>query len=146
MGIVKEFRDFAVRGSVVDMAVGIIIGAAFGKVVSSMVNDVLMPPLGRLVGGVDFKDLFINLTPDKGPFESLADAKASGAATVNYGAFINELISFSIVALAVFLLVKGINAARQLAERERPAPPPAPVLSPEAKLLTEIRDSLRARA
>lgn len=145
MGFIKEFRDFAVRGSVVDMAVGIIIGAAFGKVVASVVNDVMMPPIGTLLGGSDFKDLFVNLSKDKGPFETLADAKAAGAATVNYGTFINEVINFTIVALAVFVLVKVINTARKVAEREKAAAPvPTPAPSAEVKLLTEIRDSLRA--
>ena len=101
MGLIKEFKEFALRGNVIDMAVGIIIGAAFGRIVSSMVSDVIMPPIGKLMGGVDFKDKFISLSPDKGPFESLKAAKDAGAATLNYGVFINEVIYFVIVAFAV---------------------------------------------
>jgi large conductance mechanosensitive channel len=142
--ILKEFRDFAVKGNVVDMAVGIIIGAAFGRIVSSMVNDVMMPPIGKLLGGVDFKDYYVLLSHDKGPFQTLKEAKDAGAATLNYGVFVNEVINFVIVAFAVFLLVKAVNTARRLAEREKAAaPPPAP--SAEVMLLTEIRDSLRSR-
>jgi len=112
----KEFRDFAMRGNVVDLAVGIIIGAAFGKIVTSLVNDVLMPPLGLILGKVDFSSLFIDLS-GKG-YGSLAEAKAAGAATLNYGVFINNIIDFVIVAFAVFLLVRGINQLHR-------APPPA---------------------
>jgi large conductance mechanosensitive channel len=147
MGLIKEFREFAVRGNVIDMAVGIIIGAAFGKIVSSMVQDVMMPPIGKLVGNVDFSNLFINLSRDKGPFPSLAEAKAAGAATLNYGLFINEVINFVIVAFAVFLLIKGINTLRRKMERQKeltPAPPPAPTV--DQQLLAEIRDAIRARA
>jgi len=144
MGIVKEFKEFALRGNVVDMAVGIIIGAAFGKIVSSMVNDVLMPPIGKLMGGVDFSNHFVNLSTDKGPFATLAEAKTAGAATMNYGVFINEIINFTIVAFAVFLLIKGINTARRRFEREQESgPPAAPTV--DQTLLTEIRDALRAR-
>ena len=105
--MVKEFKSFIMRGNVVDMAVGIIIGAAFGKIVSSLVNDVLMPPLGRILGNVDFSSLFINLS-DK-HYESLAAAKAAGAATLNYGLFINTILDFVIVAFAIFLLVKAVG-------------------------------------
>jgi len=103
----KEFRDFAMRGNVVDLAVGIIIGAAFGKIVTSLVNDILMPPLGVVLGKVDFSNLFINLSAAH--YDSVAAAKAAGAATINYGAFINNIIDFVIVAFAVFLLVKQMN-------------------------------------
>jgi large conductance mechanosensitive channel len=103
----KEFRDFAMRGNVIDLAVGIIIGAAFGKIVTSLVNDILMPPLGVLLGKVDFSNLFIDLSSKH--YDSLADAKAAGAATVNYGIFINNIIDFIIVAFAVFLLVRQMN-------------------------------------
>jgi large conductance mechanosensitive channel len=114
----KEFRDFAMRGNVLDLAIGVIIGAAFGRIVTSLVNDILMPPLGVVLGRVDFSNLFFSLS-DK-HFNSLADAKAAGAATVNYGMFINNIIDFLIVAFAVFLLVKQIN-------RFMPKPPePAP--------------------
>lgn len=103
----KEFRDFAMRGNVIDLAVGLIIGAAFGKIVTSLVADILMPPLGVFLGKVDFSNLFINLS-DK-PYGSLAEAKAAGAATINYGLFINNIIDFAIVAFAVFLLVRQVN-------------------------------------
>lgn len=105
--MLKEFKEFAMRGNVMDMAVGIIIGAAFGKIVSSAVDDILMPPLGRLLGHVDFSNLFLNLG-DK-TFESLAAAKAAGAPTLNYGVFFNTIINFLIVAFAVFLLVRMVN-------------------------------------
>ena len=117
--MLKEFKEFAMRGNVLDMAVGIIIGAAFGKIVSSAVDDILMPPLGRLLGRVDFSSLFINLS-DKS-FETLAAAKAAGAPTLNYGIFLNTIINFLIVAFAVFLLVRTVN--RWVA---KPAPAAAP--------------------
>ena len=103
----KEFRDFAMRGNVIDLAVGIIIGAAFGKIVTSLVNDILMPPIGILLGKVDFSNLFINLSGKD--YGSLTEAKAAGAATINYGLFINNIIDFVIVAFAVFLLVRQVN-------------------------------------
>lgn len=105
--MLKEFRDFAMRGNVVDLAVGFIIGAAFGKIVTSLVNDILMPPIGLLLGKVDFSSLFINLSGTH--YDSIAAAKAAGAATLNYGVFINTLINFIIVAFAVFLLVRQVN-------------------------------------
>ena len=105
--MLKEFKEFAMRGSVLDLAVGVIIGAAFGKVVSSLVEDVLMPPIGRLLGHVNFSDLFLNLSGTS--YASLADAKAHGAATLNYGIFLNTIINFVIVAFAVFLLVRAVN-------------------------------------
>jgi large conductance mechanosensitive channel len=115
--MIKEFKEFAMRGNVLDMAVGIIIGAAFGQIVTSFVQDVLMPPIGRLVGHVDFSNLFVDLT-DK-HFDTLAAAKAAGAATLNYGVFLNTIINFLIVAFAVFLLVRQVN-------RLMPKPAPAP--------------------
>jgi large conductance mechanosensitive channel len=120
----KEFREFAVKGNVVDMAVGIIIGAAFGSIVKSLVSDVIMPPIGLLLGNVDFTNLFVVLkdAAGTGPYGSLADAQAAGAVTINYGVFINTIISFLIVAFAVFLLVKNINRLK----REQEAPPAAP--------------------
>jgi len=105
--VLKAFKEFAMRGNVLDMAVGIIIGAAFGKIVSSLVDDVLMPPIGRLLGSVDFSGLFINLSSKS--YETLADAKKAGAATLNYGLFINTVINFLIVAFAVFILVQQVN-------------------------------------
>ncbi len=140
MKIFKEFRDFAVKGNVVDMAVGIIIGGAFGGIVNSLVQDVIMPPIGKLMKGVDFSNLFVVL--GEGQFDSLAAAKAAGVATLNYGLFINALINFVIVAIAVFMLVKAVNAAKKK-EAAKPAAPPAP--SAEEKLLGEIRDILKAK-
>jgi large conductance mechanosensitive channel len=110
----EEFKEFIMRGSVVDMAIGIIIGAAFTSVVQSLVNDILMPPIGRLLGGVDFSGLFINLGP--GDYETLAQAQEAGAATINYGLFINAVLSFLIVALVVFLMVKAFNRMRKAEE------------------------------
>src|SRR3954465_10624858 len=110
MGMLKEFKEFAMKGNVVDLAVGVIIGAAFGKIVTSMVSDILMPPIGKVMGGVNFSDLFINLDPSKGAFASLKAAKDAGAAVIAYGAFINNIIDFIIVAFCIFLVVKGINA------------------------------------
>lgn len=140
--MLKEFREFAIRGNVVDMAVGLIIGAAFGTIVTSLVNDVIMPPVGLMLGGVDFANLFVVLKDGAkaaGPYATLADAKAASAVTLNIGVFINAIISFTIVAFAVFLVIKGVNAAR----REPPAAPPAP--TPSEQLLAEIRDLLKAR-
>ena len=117
--MLKEFRDFAMRSNVVDFAVGIIIGAAFGRIVASLVNDILMPPIGILLGNVDFSNLFYSLSG--GQFGSLAAAKAAGAATINYGIFINTVIEFVIVAFAVFLLVRGLN---RLARKPKPAAAP----------------------
>ena len=119
MSMIKEFRDFAMRGNVVDMAVGVILGAAFGKVVSSVVNDMLMPPIGKLVGNVDFSSLFLDLSG--GGHASLEAAKAAGAATINYGLFINTLIDFVIVAFAIFLLVRTMNRLKK--KEEAPAAP-----------------------
>jgi large conductance mechanosensitive channel len=140
--MLKEFKAFALKGNVLDMAVGIIIGAAFGTVVQSLVNDVLMPPIGILLGGVDFGDLFITLrtgaTP--GPYVTLAAARDAGAVTVNYGQFLNAVISFIIVAFAVFMLVKSFNKLKT-AEAAAPAAPPPP--APDVVLLGEIRDLLK---
>jgi len=110
----KEFKEFAVKGNVIDMAVGIIIGAAFGKIVSSFVNDILMPPIGLLLGKVDFSSLFLNLSGKS--YDSLAGAKAEGAATVNYGLFLNTVIDFIIVAFAIFLMVRQINRLKRQPE------------------------------
>ena len=117
--MLKEFKEFAMRGNVLDLAVGVIIGGAFGKIVSSLVEDVIMPPIGRLLGPVNFSDLFINLSGKS--YETLKDAKAASAATLNYGLFLNTVINFMIVAFCVFLLVKQVN--RFVA---KPAPAPAP--------------------
>jgi large conductance mechanosensitive channel len=120
----KEFKEFALKGNVVDMAVGIIIGAAFGTIVNSLVSDIIMPPIGLILGKVDFSSLFIVLKEGKvaGPYHSLVVAKAAGAVTMNYGAFINTIVSFLIVAFAVFLVVRNVNKLR----REKETPPVAP--------------------
>jgi len=121
----KEFKEFAMRGNVLDMAVGIIIGAAFGRIINSAVEDMIMPPLGKLIGGVDFSGLFVALSAEQYP--TLAAAKAAGAATLNYGIFLNTVINFLIVAFAVFLLIKGMN---QLKRKEAAAPTPTPTSKP----------------
>ena len=115
MSVLREFREFAVRGNVIDMAVGIIIGAAFGGIVSSLVDDIIMPPIGLILGGVSFDDLFLVLRPGDpaAPYMTLADAKTAGAVTMNYGVFINRMVTFVIVAFAVFLLVRAINRLRR---------------------------------
>ena len=140
MAMMQEFKEFAMRGNVADMAVGIIIGAAFGKIVSSLVKDVIMPPIGKVMGGVDFSNLFIN--HGEGEYASLEAAKEAGAATINYGLFVNTVIDFTIVAFAVFLLIKGLNSMKREEEEApaEPAPPPR-----REVLLEEIRDLLKAR-
>jgi len=122
--MLKEFREFALRGNVLDMAVGIIIGAAFGTIVNSLVQDVIMPPIGLLLGNVDFSNIFIVLKEGKvaGPYASVAAAKSAGAVTINFGVFVNTIITFLIVAFAVFLLIRTINRLR----RQEEAPPPVP--------------------
>ncbi|NNC77240.1 MAG: large conductance mechanosensitive channel protein MscL [Woeseiaceae bacterium] len=138
--MLKEFKDFAMRGNVVDMAVGIIIGAAFGKIVSSLVKDVIMPPIGKMMGNVDFSNLFVNLGDTA--YESLAAAQEAGAPTINYGVFLNTVLDFVIVAFAIFMVIRGLNKMKKQ-EEEKPAEPPKP--SDEVVLLTEIRDSLKNR-
>jgi large conductance mechanosensitive channel len=132
----REFRDFAVRGNVVDLAVGLILGAAFTTIVNSLVNDVIMPPIGLLLGGIDFTDFFITIKG--GSFPTVAAAKAGGAVTINYGLFINAIIKFVIVAFAVFLLVKQINRLKL------DLGPGAPAATKTEALLEEIRDLLKA--
>jgi large conductance mechanosensitive channel len=117
--MLKEFKEFAMRGNVLDMAIGIIMGAAFGKIITSLVNDIVMPPIGLLLGKVDFSNLFINLSAK--PYVKLAEAKAAGAATINYGLFVNTVLDFIIVAFAIFLLVKQINLMKRQKE-EVPVP------------------------
>ena len=138
--MLKEFREFAVKGNVVDMAVGIIIGAAFGKIVDSLVKDMIMPPIGLLLGKVDFSNLFVVLKEgaQAGPYHSVDAAQKAGAVTFNYGLFINTCISFTIVAFAVFLLIRAINRLKKQEEAKPPAAPPEEVV-----LLREIRDSLK---
>ncbi len=138
--MLNEFKQFAMRGNVVDMAVGIIIGAAFGKIVSSLVNDVIMPPIGLLMGGVDFSNLFVNL--GEGTFASLAAAEEAGAPIIKYGVFINTVLDFVIVAFAIFMVVRGMNKMKKKEEEAPKAPPEPPA---EEKLLTEIRDLLKQR-
>jgi large conductance mechanosensitive channel len=146
--VLKEFKEFAVKGNVLDMAVGIIIGAAFGTIVKSLVDDILMPPIGLLLGGVDFTDLFLTLKAGSvaGPYATLAVAREAGAVTINYGVFINGLISFLIVAFAVFMIVKSFNKLKKAEEAAPAAPPPPPEPTAEEKLLAEIRDLLKAQA
>ncbi len=141
----NEFKEFAIKGNVVDMAVGIIIGAAFGTIVTALVEGILMPPIGLLLGGVDFSDIFTVLQQGDpaGPYASLAAAEAAGAVTMNWGAFINTLISFLIIAFAVFLFVKWINNLKKMTERKVADEAPAPELSADQQLLTEIRDLLK---
>ena len=143
----KEFREFAVKGNAIDLAVGLIIGAAFGRIVTSLVEQIIMPPIGLLLGGVDFSNLFSVLkegTP-AGPYESLAAATAAGAVVMAWGAFLNTLISFLIVAFSVFLLVKWVNRLQRAVTREVAEAPAAPELTADQQLLTEIRDALRTR-
>jgi large conductance mechanosensitive channel len=138
--IVKEFKEFAMRGSVVDLAVGLVIGSAFGAIVTSFVRDIIMPPIGKITGGVNFKDLFINLDPAKTPqVHSLAEAQNAHAAVIAYGQFLSTVVDFLIIAACIFLVVKMMNRLR------RPAAPAPPAPSREAELLTEIRDLLKAR-
>ena len=132
MSMVKEFKEFAMRGNVVDMAVGIVIGAAFGKIVSSFVNDVLMPPIGMLLGGVDFSELMITLKDAVGE---------TPAVVLKYGVFVNTVLDFLIIAFAIFMVIKGMNA---LKKKEEAAPPAPPKPSKEEVLLTEIRDALKS--
>ncbi len=138
MSMMSEFKDFAMRGNVMDMAVGIVIGGAFGKIVSSFVSDILMPPIGKLMGGVDFTQLFINLSDTT--YASLAAAQEAGAPTLNYGNFIQTTLDFIIIAFAIFMVIKAMNSMKKK-EEEAPAEPDKP--SDEVLLLQEIRDSLK---
>jgi large conductance mechanosensitive channel len=139
-GFFQEFKEFAMRGNVVDLAVGLVIGAAFGTIVTSLVNDVIMPPIGLVMGNVDFSDLFINLSGQE--YASLAAAREAGAPVIAYGAFINAVINFVIVAFAIFLVIKGMNRLRRQQEQ---APEETPVPPRQETLLEEIRDLLKAR-
>ena len=134
----SEFKKFAMRGNVIDLAIGVVIGAAFGAIVASLVRDIIMPPIGWAMGGIDFSNFFVTL---KGPAAAtLAEAQKAGAVTINYGLFINTIINFLIVALALFLLIRAIN-------RLQAKPPEAPAAPPEdVALLREIRDLLKARS
>jgi large conductance mechanosensitive channel len=136
----QEFKDFIVKGNAFDLAVGVIIGGVFGAVVTSLVGDILMPPVGTILGGADFSNLFVTLkdgATTAGPYVSIAAAKEAGAVTLNYGAFINTLVNLVIVGFVLFMLVKGVNAAR------KPAPAPPAETSEDIVLLREIRDALK---
>ena len=148
MSMLQEFKAFALRGNVMDMAVGVIIGGAFGKIVASVVNDIIMPPIGKMMGGVNFADLFINLDPDKmaadgSAITSLVQAKEAGAAVIAYGQFINVVIDFTILAFCIFMMVRTMNKLKAKPAPAAPAAPPAP--SKEEVLLGEIRDILKAK-
>jgi large conductance mechanosensitive channel len=145
--MLREFKEFAIKGNMLDMAVGIIIGAAFGTIVTSLVNDVIMPPIGLALGNVDFSQLHLVLQQGDpaGPYATLAAAQEAGAVTLNWGAFINAILSFLIVALAVFFVVRSFNKLRAQ-EEEAPVEEAPPEPSAEEKLLGEIRDLLKARA
>lgn len=138
--MLKEFKEFAMKGNMLDMAVGIVIGAAFGKIIESLVKDVIMPPIGLLMGGVDFSNMFAVLKQgkDAGPYATVELAQKAGAVTWNYGVFINTIIAFLIVAFAIFMLIKAVNKAKKA------EPPPAPAAPAEdVVLLREIRDALK---
>src|SRR5690606_17560592 len=141
--MLREFKEFAMRGNVVDMAVGIIIGAAFGRIVTSLVNDIIMPPIGLLMGNMDFSNLFLAL--DGESYASLAAAETAGAPVLKYGLFINNVLDFVIAAFAIFMVIRGMNKLRRKQEGQ-PTEEPAPAApSAEVQLLTEIRDALRTR-
>lgn len=135
--MLKEFKEFAIKGNVVDLAVGVIIGAAFGAIVSSLVSDIIMPPIGWVMGGVDFSNYYVNLSGTT--YASLAEAQKAGAPTINYGVFLNKVINFLIVSFSIFMVVKQINRFKK-AEEAKPSEPPA-----QEKLLAEIRDILKAK-
>jgi large conductance mechanosensitive channel len=138
MSYMQEFKEFAMRGNVVDLAVGVVIGGAFGKIVSSLVQDVIMPPLGAIMGGVDFKQLYVNLSSQG--FETLAEAEKAGVPLIKYGVFIQSIVDFAIIAFAIFMVVKGINKLQRQEETAPAAPPPTPE---DVVLLREIRDALK---
>lgn len=138
MGLTQEFREFAVKGNAIDLAVGVVLGAAFGRIVTSLVDDLLMPPFGYMLGGVDFTNLFWTLGPKEYP--SLEAAKEAGAATINYGNFIQSIVSFLLVAIALFLFIRTMNRLRR--EKEEPAVAATPE---DVVLLREIRDALTVR-
>lgn len=149
--MLKEFREFAVKGNMIDLAVGIAIGAAFGAIVNSLVNDMLMPPLGALIGGMDFSNFFLVIKDGQpaGPYDTVKAANDAGAVALRYGLFLNAMINFLVVAFALFFVVKAVNKLRTLAERDKKAaeeaapPPPTPE---DVVLLTEIRDLLKQRS
>ena len=140
--MLKEFRAFIMRGNVLDLAVAVVIGGAFGAIVTSFVNDILMPPIGLLLGGMDFSNLLLDLSGEG--YETLADAQEAGAATLNYGLFLNTVINFLIVAFAIFMVLRVVKRVQErIARREAEAAPAPPEPSAEEKLLAEIRDLLK---
>jgi len=145
MSMLQEFKEFALKGNVVDLAVGIIIGAAFTAIVSSLVDDVIMPPLGVLLGGIDFSDKYIQLTNWDQSYPSLTAARDAGTAVIAYGNFINAVIKFLIVAFALFIVIKQVNNIKRLTERKVTEEPKAPEVPADVALLTEIRDLLKGR-
>ena len=140
MGFIKEFKEFAVKGNVMDMAVGVIIGGAFGKIVTSLVGDVLMPVISLATGGMDFTNLFVNLSDDV-KYKTLAEAQEAGASVFAYGTFIQNIIDFIIIAFCIFLMIKAMNKLK----KEEPAAPEAPAGPTQEELLTEIRDLLKTK-
>ena len=141
--MLREFKEFAMRGNVLDLAIGVIIGAAFGAIVSSIVDDIFMPMIGLVIGGIDFSNLFVVLSnPDNVAVPSIAAAKAAGVSTLNVGLFINAVVKFTIIAFVLFMVVKGINSLKREAAKEPVQTTPAP--TKEEILLTEIRDALRS--
>ncbi|MBQ3698951.1 MAG: large conductance mechanosensitive channel protein MscL [Prevotella sp.] len=139
MGFISEFKEFAMKGNVMDMAVGVIIGGAFGKIVSSLVDDVLMPLISTVTGGISFTDLFVTL--GDGTYKTLAEAKEAGAAVLAYGQFIQNVIDFLIIAFCIFLMIKGMNQLSR--KKEEPEAPAAPAGPTQEELLAEIRDLLK---
>ena len=140
MGFIKEFKEFAMKGNVMDMAVGVIIGGAFGKIVTSLVNDVLMPLISTVTGGISFTDLFVNLSDDT-KYKTLAEAQEAGASVFAYGAFIQKILDFIIIAFCIFMMIKAMN---KLKKKEEPAPE-APKGPTQEELLAEIRDLLKTK-
>ena len=142
MGFIKEFKEFAMKGNVMDMAVGVIIGGAFGKIVTSLVNDILMPIISLATGGMDFTNMFVNLSDDV-KYKTLAEAQEAGASVFAYGTFIQNIIDFLIVAFCVFMMIKGMNKLTKKKEEPKPAEPEAPKGPTQEELLAEIRDLLK---
>ena len=145
--MLKEFKEFAAKGNMLDMAVGIVIGAAFATIIGSLVNDIIMPPIGLALGGVDFSEMFLVLGQGDpaGPYATLAAAKESGAVTMNWGIFVNSLMTFAIIAFALFMVIRSFNKMMNEEEAAPEAPEAPPEPSAEETLLSEIRDLLRAR-
>jgi large conductance mechanosensitive channel len=142
MGFIKEFKEFAMKGNVMDMAVGVIIGGAFGKIVTSLVNDILMPVISLATGGMDFTNLFVNLSDDV-KYKTLAEAQEAGASVFAYGSFIQNIIDFIIIAFCIFLMIKGMNKLNR--KKEEPEQPAAPAGPTQEELLAEIRDLLKTK-